>query len=433
VFKLKNNIFKNRNLLTDSYIPPDIIGRDIQIADMGSNLQPILDNPISDPINMFIHGENGTGKTICTNYVVQMLNEGITALGLDITIDLIKLNCAVEKTDTDILSAMLSQFGIKGSPLGYSSTAVMQWIWDTINEKAKTVDSYAVLFFFDEIDKLNANRKKFLKSDKAQLDLVYQIIRAIEYGLLHQPNCKIGIIAASNKPQFLDSIERSINSSVAFYRVKFPNYNENELYSILMDRIEAFQPEAMLPDLIRYVARDVAERYRGDARRAMKTLSYAGKFALDDGSNAIYLKHIIAAEQKITHEINEEALSDYSKHDKFLFVAIDIAHRYTSEPNTGLIIALYESICKIVGETPVSDRQVTRNLSSLADDGVIDFRKGNKGNTRIFSLSTSVQQSMGVLYTEDLKNGIEKSIIDIEIIIGHKVKQKKNAKLNMFT
>jgi len=200
-----------------------------------------------------------------------------------------------------------------------------------------------------------------------------------------------------------------------------------------MDRIEAFQPEAMSPDLIRYVARDVAERYRGDARRAMKTLSYAGKFALDDGSNAIYLKHIIAAEQKITHEINEEALSDYSKHDKFLFVAIDIAHRYTSEPNTGLIIALYESICKIVGETPVSDRQVTRNLSSLADDGVIDFRKGNKGNTRIFSLSTSVQQSMGVLYTEDLKNGIEKSIIDIEIIIGHKVKQKKNAKLNMFT
>ena len=430
---MKNPIFKNRNLLTDSYIPLDIIGRDKQIADMGSNLQPILDNPISDPINMFIHGENGTGKTISTNYVIKMLNEGITALGLDITVDLIKLNCAVEKTDTDVLSAIMSQFVIKGSPLGYSSTAVMQWIWDAVNDKAKTVNSYAVLFFFDEIDKLNASRKKFLKSDKAQLDLVYQIIRAIEYGLLHEPNCKIGIIAASNKPQFLDSIERSINSSVAFYRVKFPNYNENELYSILMDRIEAFQPEAMSPDLIRYVAKDVAERYRGDARRAMKTLSYAGKFALDDGSKAINLKHIVAAEQKITKEINEEALSDYSKHDKLLFVAIDIAHRYTSEPNTGLIIALYESICKIVGETPVSDRQVTRNLSSLADDGVIDFRKGNKGNTRIFSLSPSVQQSMSVLYTEDLKNGIERSIIDIEIVIGHKVKQKKNAKLNIFT
>lgn len=433
MFKLKNPIFKNRNLLTDSYIPLDIIGRDKQIADMGSNLQPILDNPISDPINMFIHGENGTGKTISTNYVVKMLNEGITALGLDISVNLIKLNCAVEKTDTDVLSAIMSQLGIKGSPLGYSSTAVMQWIWDAVNDKAKTVDSYAVLFFFDEIDKLNASRKKFLKSDKAQLDLVYQIIRAIEYGLLHEPNCKIGIIAASNKPQFLDSIERSINSSVAFYRVKFPNYNENELYSILMDRIEAFQPEAMSPDLIRYVAKDVAERYRGDARRAMKTLSYAGKFALDDGSKAIHLKHIVAAEQKITQEINEEALSDYSKHDKLLFVAIDIAHRYTSEPNTGLIIALYESICKIVGETPVSDRQVTRNLSSLADDGVIDFRKGNKGNTRIFSLSPSVQQSMSVLYTENLKNGIEKSIIDIEIVIGHKVKQRKNAKLNIFT
>ena len=433
MFKLKNPIFKNRNLLTDSYIPLDIIGRDKQIADMGSNLQPILDNPISDPINMFIHGENGTGKTISTNYVVKMLNEGITALGLDISVNLIKLNCAVEKTDTDVLSAIMSQLGIKGSPLGYSSTAVMQWIWDAVNDKAKTVDSYAVLFFFDEIDKLNASRKKFLKSDKAQLDLVYQIIRAIEYGLLHEPNCKIGIIAASNKPQFLDSIERSINSSVAFYRIKFPNYNENELYSILMDRIEAFQPEAMSPDLIRYVAKDVAERYRGDARRAMKTLSYAGKFALDDGSKAIHLKHIVAAEQKITQEINEEALSDYSKHDKLLFVAIDIAHRYTSEPNTGLIIALYESICKIVGETPVSDRQVTRNLSSLADDGVIDFRKGNKGNTRIFSLSPSVQQSMSVLYTENLKNGIEKSIIDIEIVIGHKVKQRKNAKLNIFT
>lgn len=433
MFKLKNPIFKNRNLLTDSYIPPDIIGRDEQIADMGSNLQPILDNPISDPINMFIHGENGTGKTITTSYIIKMLEEGITSMGLDIAVDFIRINCAISKNDTEVLTEMLSQFGIKGSPLGYSTSAVMQWIWDCINKKAKTVDSYAVLFFFDELDKFNLSKKKFLKSEKAQLDLLYQIARAIENDLVKSQNCKIGIIIASNKSNFLDSVDRSITSSAGFYSINFPTYNEDELSLILLDRKEAFQPTAISDELIKYVAKDVAERYRGDARRAMKTLSYAGKFALDDGSDAINLKHVLVAEQKITQEINEEALSDYSKHDKLLFVAIDIAHRYTSEPNTGLIIALYESICKIVGETPVSDRQVTRNLSSLADDGIIDFRKGNKGNTRIFSLSQSVQQSMGVLYTEDLKNGIEKSIIDIEIVIGHKVKQKKNAKLNMFT
>lgn len=427
VFKVSNSIFKNRALLTDAYIPDMIIARDSQIGEIASNLQPIIDNEPSAPINMFLTGENGSGKTSTTAYVVNLLNAGIEALGQDISVDYIKINCAIRTTDTEVCRELFNFFGITDNPVGISTSFAMQKVWDRINERAKQTVNYAVLFFFDEVDKLNSNYKKSKENEIVQLDILYQISRAIECGLIKSTNCNIGLITASNKPHFLANVENSITTSAGFSTLTFPNYTEQDLFLILMDRINAFQPGAITETLIRYIAKDIADRYRGDARRALDTLLIAGKYALDAGTSYITLDHIHAAEVKISLLANDKLLADFSRHDVLLLLSIDILSKQTDtngkpiNPNTGLIYNIYVWLCKLLGDKFTTLETNSKTLIKMADNGILFSERGNRGNTRIYTLTDDMRKVLQIKYTMTLQELVDKKYID-ELCESYRVK-----------
>ena len=433
VFKTSNIIFSNRGKLEHSYIPNKIIARDGQILEISSNLQPILD--FSAPSNMFITGENGVGKTITVNYVFNMLKAGVMTMDQDIIIDFIEINCNNVNTDSDVCRIIASYFNLDFNPKGYSISESMQKIWDHINTKAANHDFYTVVFFFDEIDKLASSKNIDPKTSEIQLDILYQISRAAETRLLKVSNCKVGIIAASNKPYFIQRLDSSITSSVGFYTITFPNYKENDLYHITMDRIDAFQPGVLDEQLISYIAKGVADRYRGDARRAIDTLNYAGKSAFDFGDNKIEMKHILAAEEKITRIASEKLLSDLSSHDRYLFLAIDLCAKKEVPPNTGLIYSIYKWLCGLFDEKPTTFGYVSGTLSLLVDKCLLSAERGSRGNTRIFTLSDEVKTVLHILYTSDLKKVIDHNKIDLDILIDEskKSKKSKNISLNKYT
>jgi cell division control protein 6 len=424
VFKVVNPIFKDRTVLSEKYIPLEIVGRDKQIKEIAKNLQPIIES--SSPVNMFITGENGTGKTITVSYVWKMLRTGIESIGRNVTVDFIKINCGIRNNDTEVCKELLSFYDISFNPRGNSISSTMQLVWDAINEKAKDLDFYAVLFFFDEVEKLNLKSQRAANANKAQLDLLYQLTRAVETGLIRMSNCVIGIITATNKPHFLENVERSITSAAGFYNLVFPNYKENDLLEILNGRLHAFKPGIITDDLVNYVAKDVADRYRGDARRALDTLLYAGNFALEDGSSIITMDHIKAAGEKITLLENEKLFADNSKHDNYLFISLVLSHKYSTEPNTGLAYSVYVWICNVLDEPPVSYGHFSRTLSLLADKGILESTRGYRGNTRVYTLSDNVKQLLHVMYTEEIKSKIETNIIDLEVLINSKKNQNKD-------
>ena len=76
----------------------------------------------------------------------------------------------------------------------------------------------------------------------------------------------------------------------------------------MIDRIDAFKPGVLDEQLVHYVAKDIADRYRGDARRAIDTLKEAGKIAFDLGDNKIEIKHVLDAEERITRMASEKML-----------------------------------------------------------------------------------------------------------------------------
>ncbi len=432
VFKTTNVIFNNRGKLEHSYIPNEIIARDKQILEISSNLQPILDS--SAPTNMFITGENGVGKTITVHYVFNMLNVGIMTMDQDIVIDFIEINCNNVKTDSDVCRVIATYFELDFNPKGYSISESMHKIWTHINNKADHHDFYSVVFFFDEIDKLTSSKNIDPTTSEIQLDILYQISRAIETRLVKASNCKVGIIAASNKPYFIQRLDGSIRSSVGFSTITFPNYKEKDLYHIMIDRLDAFKPGVLNKQLVHYVAKDVADRYRGDARRAIDTLKEAGKIAFDLGYDKIEMKHILDAEEKITRMESEKMLSEFSSHDKYLFLAIDLCSNLKVSPNTGLIYNVYKQICILLNEKPTTFGYVSGVLTVLIDKCLLDAERGLRGNTRIFTLSDEVKNALHILYTPELKQVIDKNSIDLEILINEsqKPKKSKNTSLNKY-
>jgi archaeal cell division control protein 6 len=429
LFENPSVIFNLDDKLSKSYIPDRIIARDKEILEIAANLKPIVRH--SSPINMFIWGGSGVGKTITINHVLNTLSIGSRLKNKKIIIDFVKINCSISKTDTAVCLQILSYFSSMYKPSikkghltrGQSIDYYLNQIWDFIRERASICESYAFILFFDEIDKYNDNKKR-LKDEKAQITLLYDFTRAHENKRIDSNNCFIGVIAASNKMEFLTTLETSITSSAGFNYMQFPDYNEENLYQILIDRIDAFKPDVISGNLIRYVAKDVAERYNGDARKALDILKIAGKLAEDNHQTMITLDNIIEADKHIGVLATGEMIRNFSEHDKYLLLSIYLCEKYSIVPTTGMVYKIYTAICKILKAKTTSLGHNSRRITELYEKQILDIEKGSKGNTRIVKLRTTISNNIENIYTPELKILIENQISDIELILNPAIRNK---------
>jgi cell division control protein 6 len=423
--KVSSPIFKDRDKLTDSHTPPDIVGRDIQVSDVFAALQPMLEG--SSPNNMFIHGVNGVGKTFTVKHVFKLFDVGLSASSDDTYIKLIHINCGMRNNDTDVCAYLLREFGIDFNPKGYSINTSLEKIWDYINELGKICSFVGVVFFFDEIDKLNPSKVKPKGEVSTQLDILYNITRAIETGIIKHKHCKIGLMLASNNELFFSKIQQSIVAK-GFMNYKFPKYTEQELYEIMKDREEAFNKGVLSDEIIRYIAKDVAERYKGDARRALDTILFGGDIAKKANLTTIEMEHILQAESQINRLKLERSLMDYTKHEQYLLLAIDLSHRYNKEPTLGMIDSVYRKwICPFINKNPEFPVSYGENSRTITDwekgIGIIESIRGRRGNSRIVSLYDDLSEAVQILYTDELKQSIEENESDLERIATGKDKK----------
>lgn len=424
MLRAKNPIFQNESILSKEYKPDKIIARNEQIGELVGYLEPIIRH--SSPTNVFIWGGSGVGKTITVEHVVKEINETLEEDDPDNVVDFIKINCSVDNNDSDICSTILSHFSINIPSRGRSVSSSMRLIWKAINEEAQNHVHYTLILFFDEIDKWNLTKQRSLNSDKAQLDMLYTFTRAFENNLITTNNCKIGIITASNRQDFLTTVENRINSSAGFCYMNFPCYNENDLCQILMNRNHAFQPNVITPELIHNVATRVADRYSGDARRALDILMIAGKITKDEGCNHITKEHLEKADEKISLIASGNMIANFSKHDKLLIISSYLCEQNLVYPNTGLLQHVYENICKILDLKPSNKATISRKITLLSENGVIETKRGLfKGNTRIIALSDTVVNSIEYIYTKEFKFEIENEKFLIESIIEKGSKKLK--------
>jgi len=412
-----SNIIVNENLLNSRYVPNTVIARDDQMGNMGHYLSPILRQ--GEPSNMYIWGDTGVGKTITVKYLLRLLSDGIKSDGKDILVDTVVIDCTAFSFEIAACVEILTQVSGISIPFGRQFYQYLSDIWQIIEKKANEHSFYTLILFFDEIDAFSEPN-----------NILYQFSRALAHQNIKASNVAIEIIIASNQKDFLDTLNGKVLSSASFRFIDFPDYNARELCEILMLRKEAFAEGVIADEVIKYCAKNVADRYHGDARQAIDILAEAARSVIRNNGYEITIKDIDIAEKTVNERATTEMLSKISLHDKYLILAVHIANRVVRQTNSktpahsGVIVVTYKKICELLKQKPNGDTYISARLTTLSQRQLInaEYREG-KGNIRYITLPNDIEAIISNLFqTQDLEI-IKNSFADIESVILMKIKK----------
>jgi cell division control protein 6 len=413
-----SNIIQCEHLLNSRYVPNTIIARDEQMEKMGHNLSPILRQ--GEPSNMYIWGDTGVGKTITVKYLLRVLTEGLRSEGKDILIDTVVLDCTAFSFEISACVEILTQLSGISIPFGRQFYQYLSDIWAIIEKKASEHAFYTLILFFDEIDAFTEPN-----------NILYQFSRALAHQNIKASNVAIEIIIASNQKDFLDTLNGKVLSSAAFRFIDFPDYNATELCEILMLRREAFAEGVISNDTIDYCAKNVADRYHGDARRAIDILAEAARNVIKNKGSKITAADIDLAERTVNDRATTEMLSKISLHDKYLILAVHIANSVVSQTNSkfpahsGVVVVTYQKICDLLKQKPNGETYVSARLTTLAQRQLInaEYREG-RGNIRYITISSDIEAVINNLFQIQDIDTIKNNFADIESVILSKLKRQ---------
>lgn len=208
-----------------------------------------------------------------------------------------------------------------------------------------------------------------------------------------------------------------------------------------MLRKEAFAEGVISNDTINYCAKNVADRYHGDARRAIDILAEAARSVIKNNGSKITAADIDLAERTVNDRATTEMLSKISLHDKYLILAVHIANSVVSQTNSkfpahsGVVVVTYQKICDLLKQKPNGETYVSARLTTLAQRQLInaEYREG-RGNIRYITISSDIEAVINNLFQIQDLDTIKNNFADIESVILSKLKRQavKKPKLIFF-
>ncbi|MCD6274901.1 MAG: orc1/cdc6 family replication initiation protein [Candidatus Aenigmarchaeota archaeon] len=365
----KKSFFVNKNILTHSYIPNEILHRDEQISNIAKILAPAL--KLEQPSNIFIYGTTGTGKSVVVNYIFKELS-AINNKNLKT----IYINCKLRKTsDTEyrMLAYILKELNFPVPETGLPTETLYNKLFDLINERKQIL-----LLALDELDAL---------IKKIGDELLYNLTR-INAELTKS---KITLIGISNDISFTENLDPRVKSSLSEEEIIFPPYNAIQLKDILEERAKkALKPNVFSEGVISKCAA-LAAQEQGDARRALDLLRVAAEIAERNEDPKITEQHVTLAEQKLELDRVVELAKLQPRHSQLVLYSIfKLFEKGADQILTGDIYDIYISLCKRNGYRFLTQRRVSDLISELDMLGLISAKvvsKGRYGRTREIKLA----------------------------------------------
>ena len=367
-FLQKEPLFINKKVLQSNYMPETIPHRKTQIEQLASILAPALRK--EKPSNLFIYGKSGTGKTVCTQYVLQILDQ--TAKQKGISLKTIYVNCKLKKvadTEYRIITELARALGLNVPATGLPTDAIYNQFLSAIDREEQIV-----VLVLDEIDRLVA---------KIGDEILYNLTR-INSELKH---AQVVIVGISNDTRFIENIDPRVKSSLGEEEAIFPPYNAIELKDILENRASiAFRPNGVEDGVLEKCAA-YAAREHGDARRAVDLLRVAGEIAERENIDKVKPEHIDKAEERIERDRVLEIVATQPKQSQLvLHAALSLlVENKNKKIETGVVFDKYKEICLQCGQVALTQRRVSDLISELDMLGLINAKvisKGRYGRTR---------------------------------------------------
>lgn len=371
-FERKQNIFRNKDALGESYQPDQIEERDEEIEEYMDALQPVIDG--WEPNNIFLYGNTGVGKTAVTDYLLDRLQDDVAEYD-DVDLSVISLNCKTLNSSYQVAVELVNELRPAGgeiSSTGYPQQTVFKKLYEELEAIGGTI-----LIVLDEVDSIGDRD-----------ELLYELPRARANNNLD--STKVGVIGISNDFKFREQLDPRVQDTLCERELQFPPYDAPELENILESRAEiAITEDAVEQGVLNFCAA-LAARDSGSARQALDLLRLAGEIAENREADLIERDHVEAARSRLEQERVEEGMRELTTHGRLALLAvISKAAKEETPCRTREIYEEYITLCDSSGTNSLAQRSVHNHLSDLRMLGILsayENRSGSRGNYYSYEL-----------------------------------------------
>lgn len=397
-FERKQNIFKNKDALGESYQPDRIEERDEEIEEYMDALQPVVDG--WEPNNIFLYGNTGVGKTAVTEFLLDRLQEDVAEYG-DVDLSVISVNCKTINSSYQVAVELVNKLRPTGGEI--SSTGYpQQTVFNKLYEELEAIGG-TILVVIDEVDSIGDRD-----------DLLYELPRARANGNLD--SAKVGVIGVSNDFKFRTQLDPRVRDTLCERELQFPPYDAPELENILESRAQvAVADDAVEPGVLSYCAA-LAARDSGSARQALDLLRLSGEIAENQCVDSIESDHVEAALSRLEQERVEEGMRELTRHGNLTLLAVISKSAKDQTPSrTRDIYDEYVTLCGSSGTDSLGQRSIHNHLSDLRMLGILsaqENRSGSRGNYYSYELdvpfSSAIESMSDVLRLDSEIETIQK-------------------------
>ena len=364
LFDSGHRIFSNKDLLKTGHVPEAdrIVGRDEEISKLAKRLNGAVHG--YSPENVMIYGKTGTGKSLVSRHVCERAQN---ATEEDVDIGVAYIDCAEDDTETQAVSSLAAKLNdesvtdISVPHTGLSTSKYYKLLWKTLDTQ---FDSAIIIL--DEVDLMDDD------------SVLMKLSRAEEAGKI---DCSIGVLAISNKIQYVNNLNERVKSSFQHKELFFKPYDANQLREIMLNRRDAFQDGVLSEDVIPLAAAFAAQEH-GDARRAIDILRHAGEVAYEDDAEKVREEHVRQAQQHAEKDRFRELVNGAPTQAKAALLALTELTINSADDAflTSRVYDQYEQICTHLDVDTLSVRRFRDIVKEQAFLGVVEIEKINKGS-----------------------------------------------------
>ncbi|RRJ33996.1 orc1/cdc6 family replication initiation protein [Halocatena pleomorpha] len=404
-FTRKQNIFRNKDVLGESYHPEQIEERDAEIEEYMTALQPVMDG--WEPNNIFIYGHPGVGKTAVTEYLLTLLQRDVKEYD-DVDLSVISVNCKSLNSSYQVAVELVNKLRPTGgeiSSTGYPQQTVFKKLYRELETLGGTI-----LVVLDEIDSIGSRD-----------DLLYELPRARANDYLDQT--KVGMIGISNDFKFREQLDPRAQDTLCERELQFSPYDATELESILQTRADIAIAEGAVGQGVLKYCSALAARDSGSARQALDLLRLAGELAENNNADQIEESHVERARAKLEQERIEEGMRELTTHGRLALLAVVSKAAKDETPcRSRELYDDYTDLCERAGTDSLAQRSMHNHLSELRMLGILsasENRSGSRGNYYSYELNvpfTSAIDAMAdVLRVDEAIQRIERLAVKNDV------------------
>jgi cell division control protein 6 len=249
-------VLRSEQYLDTGYQPEKPVGRESEIDRIAEAVKPLTHR--RSPENLLVYGPAGVGKTTCTRYVFDRLEEETSSKA-------VYINAWQYNTRPSLLTELLIQLGYpaprKGKPVDELLSKLREWL-----DKNR-----GVAVAIDEFDQL-----------EEKTEVIYDLQMLNE-----EAENSLGLVMVSNKSPTQVQLDPRSQSRLNCQTLQFNPYTAPQLEDILQKRVEqAFRPGSVDDNVLEKIAEYIAEN-SGDCREALRLLLRAGREAEAEGRREV--------------------------------------------------------------------------------------------------------------------------------------------------